>query len=332
MVELMPWDIGKDDRCPASKPWAVTNADTNRLVACHASRDSAIQQQRALYANVPESRGFTMDVQTKTVDIDIISTDDTGNGTWYGVLSDESLDRDGEELLAKDWLPLADKITFDTDHGMDVGSVVGSAVPQMLDDGRITVSGEFSSLPRGQETRTLLKEGHIDRMSVAYRNVKQADGSVMRELLNGSFVAIPSNPEAKVLAAKSITPLDVAAKKAKPLTEDTGKSLIFKALQENGQMLSPTDMIQAMHDMAYQLGAQCDSAGDMDETEGMEDKRHSLTTVESTALTAAQATVKAADKAADRAKVIAWAKAKHALLYGKDNDDAECRGIEATSC
>lgn len=51
----MPWSVDKDDRCPADKPWAVTNKDTNRLVACHPSQDAARQQQKALYANVPES-------------------------------------------------------------------------------------------------------------------------------------------------------------------------------------------------------------------------------------------------------------------------------------
>lgn len=51
----MPWNVKKDDRCPASKPWAVVNADNGRVVACHISKDSARQQQKALYANVPES-------------------------------------------------------------------------------------------------------------------------------------------------------------------------------------------------------------------------------------------------------------------------------------
>jgi hypothetical protein len=51
----VPWSVKKDDRCPASKPWAVTNKDTDRLVGCHVSQDSARQQQKALYANVPES-------------------------------------------------------------------------------------------------------------------------------------------------------------------------------------------------------------------------------------------------------------------------------------
>jgi hypothetical protein len=52
----MPWNVGKDKRCPANKPWAVTNAATGRVAGCHESKESAIKQQKALYVNVPESR------------------------------------------------------------------------------------------------------------------------------------------------------------------------------------------------------------------------------------------------------------------------------------
>lgn len=56
----MPWAIhASDDRCPVGKPWAVVNEQTNRLAGCHPNRKSAIQQQRALYANVPESNKST---------------------------------------------------------------------------------------------------------------------------------------------------------------------------------------------------------------------------------------------------------------------------------
>lgn len=52
----MPWKIIKSTRCPDSKPFALVNSETGRLVACHASQESARKQQKALYARVPESR------------------------------------------------------------------------------------------------------------------------------------------------------------------------------------------------------------------------------------------------------------------------------------
>jgi len=52
----MPYSIREDDsRCPAGKKWSVVNSDTGDLKGCHPSKDSARQQQKALYANVPDA-------------------------------------------------------------------------------------------------------------------------------------------------------------------------------------------------------------------------------------------------------------------------------------
>lgn len=55
----MPWHVIKSGSCPASKPWAVVKGHTGvdgPVVACHPSRDSAIQQLKALYASEPDAR------------------------------------------------------------------------------------------------------------------------------------------------------------------------------------------------------------------------------------------------------------------------------------
>lgn len=54
----MPWIVKKTDQCEKSKPWGVFNQATGRLVACHATQESAKKQQAALYANVEESPTF----------------------------------------------------------------------------------------------------------------------------------------------------------------------------------------------------------------------------------------------------------------------------------
>lgn len=52
----MPWNVTRDTNlCPASKPFAVTKEGTGALVACHATKEGAVQQQRALYASMPAS-------------------------------------------------------------------------------------------------------------------------------------------------------------------------------------------------------------------------------------------------------------------------------------
>ena len=147
-----------------------------------------------------------MDVIRK--DATITNTDDAFPGTFEVILSAPTKDRDGETLLPEEWKqPLPDHITFDQDHGMSVASTVGSGVPRIDEKGNLVVSGTYSSLPRAQEVRTLVKEGHINRTSVAFMSEKtQKDGTstVTRELLNGAFVAIPANREAVVLDAKGL--------------------------------------------------------------------------------------------------------------------------------
>lgn len=174
-----------------------------------------------------------MDVIRK--DATITNTDDSGPGSFEVILSAPTLDRDGDTLRSDEWkTPLPDHITFDIDHGMNVASTVGSGVPRIDEKtGNLVVSGTYSSLPRAQEVRTLVNEGHIRTTSVAFLSTKtQKDGKSVaeRELLNGAFVAIPSNREALVLASKGIK---------------------AGARNSSGDM----EHIQAIHDHAVALGA-----------------------------------------------------------------------------
>jgi hypothetical protein len=180
-----------------------------------------------------------------TKDAAIENTDDgkgDGPGTFRVILSAPTKDRDGDTLLPDEWKqPLPDHITFDQDHGMSVASTVGSGKPHIDEKGNLIVEGTYSSLPRAQEVRTLVNEGHIKTTSVAFmkEKVPQKDGSgdkYVRELLNGAFVAVPSNREALVLDSKGV---------------------------KSGARNSKTDqgMIQAIHDHAANLGAQCDAGG-----------------------------------------------------------------------
>ena len=191
-----------------------------------------------------------MNVQHK--DATITNTDEEFPGSFEVILSAPTKDRDGETLLPEEWKqPLPDHITFDADHGMTVATTVGSGGPRLTTEpmkdakgkdvpiGSMVVSGTYSSLPRAQEVRTLVNEGHIRTTSVAFMSEKSTkDGGkstkVTRELLNGAFVAIPSNREALVLASKS------AGVKA-------------------GARNSATDMehLQAIHDHASAMGADC---------------------------------------------------------------------------
>ncbi|WP_197507404.1 phage major capsid protein [Mycobacterium sp. 852002-50816_SCH5313054-b] len=130
------------------------------------------------------------------------------NGEFELILSDGSADRDGEQLKAADWeTPLPNKIHLDSDHawanGMSVPLTVGSGRPSFDSHGRIVVRGVYAGTAHGQLVRQLVNEGHLWQASVSYLEHKQPNGRVTRELLNGTFCGVPSNPNAVVISSKS---------------------------------------------------------------------------------------------------------------------------------
>lgn len=150
---------------------------------------------------MPESKMYALG------EVKSVEDDENPNGGFDVVLSSPSLDRDGEIIDAKVFDPLPEHITFDIDHGMSTATTVGSGKP-FYDGDVLRVKGTFSSIPRAQEVRTLVREGHIKTTSVAFMGAEreEKDGVThitKAELLNGAFVAIPSNRDALVLSAKS---------------------------------------------------------------------------------------------------------------------------------
>ena len=182
-----------------------------------------------------------MDVVTKNVEAQVAPVMDSTHpsGEFDVILSTDTLDRDGERLYLDEWkMPLPDHITIDSDHDMSVVSTVGSGKPFINDAGQLQVRGTFASTSHGQNVRTLVNEGHIKTVSVAFRVDKtQKDSKPQRELLNAGFVAVPANPDAVVLSSKT-------AKKDAMMSHQ-----------------------QSIHDSAVMLGAMCGAykyAGDAD--------------------------------------------------------------------
>ncbi len=52
----MPYVVRVDGRCPAAKPWGVSNQKTGDLRGCHPAKEHARSQQRALYAAEDSAR------------------------------------------------------------------------------------------------------------------------------------------------------------------------------------------------------------------------------------------------------------------------------------
>lgn len=146
-----------------------------------------------------------MDFISKAV-ADIQEADaESPHGGFTAVLSTPSLDRDGDRLHRQEWVePLPERLPLDVDHGMSVADTIGSFRPY-FDGDRLMMQATFASTPRAQEVRTLIKEGHINTVSVAFLTDKnQKDGSPRREILNAGVVACPSNRDAVILDSKAL--------------------------------------------------------------------------------------------------------------------------------
>ena len=138
-------------------------------------------------------------------EVKALDTDDP-NGAFEVVLSAPTLDRDGEVIDVRAFEPLPDSIPFHAFHNFT--DPVGRAEPFYDDDGTLHARGTYASTPRAQEIRTLVAEGVIGHTSVGFmapkREVKDGVTHITAgELLEGSFVSVPSNREAAVMAAKS---------------------------------------------------------------------------------------------------------------------------------
>lgn len=153
----------------------------------------------------------------------------TASGGYDIVLSMPTKDRDGEIIDARAFAPLpADRLPIDVDHGMTVLTTVGSGVPEYEGDALMLRDFRFASTPLGRDVQTLVDEGHVSKMSVAFmdavREVDEKDGLPhvrKAELLNAAIVAIPSNREASILAAKAAIAITDATKSAVLTENDT---------------------------------------------------------------------------------------------------------------
>ena len=131
----------------------------------------------------------------------------SGNGEFEAILSAPTLDRDGEVIDAKAFEPLPESIVIHVDHAMGVSTAVARAVPR-YDGDLLVAKGYYGSDPESQAVRQKVIDGIITTMSVGFmdaqREIKDGVTHIVKgELLEASFVSVPSNREALVLAAKS---------------------------------------------------------------------------------------------------------------------------------
>ena len=213
-----------------------------------APSDRAVRKS-LVAGNDPETSLSRRAPVTKSVDAAIRPVDSKHpNGEFVLILSKDNLDRDAENLWADEWMhPLPVKIHMDTDHafakGLSVPYTAGSGVPSITENGDLLVKGTYAGTTHGQLTRQLVNEGHIWQASVSYQTHMSDDGRVVRELLNGTFTGVPSNPEAVVLSSKA-------------KGDDSGYGENDDG-DDGSWEVGDDFLVQAIHDAAIALGAEC---------------------------------------------------------------------------
>jgi hypothetical protein len=129
-------------------------------------------------------------------------------------------------------------IPINVDHSKSVRDVIGSGRPFIDQDGNLRVKCTFSSGPEGQHIRSLVSEEHLRTVSVEFLRHKAANGQPVNELIGGAFVLVPANPAAVMLSAKTFS---------------DQLQQVIKAAADGGDAA----MVQAIHDAAAHLGADC---------------------------------------------------------------------------
>lgn len=170
------------------------------------------------------------------------SVDD--NGTWTSVASSPSIDRDGERVLPRSLTWRTPTIPVHCGHAFKVEQLVGRAKPYYDQNGFLLVDGKFNSTDLAQTTRRAVLDGSLDSMSVVMVDVKRAEGKDgVTEITGGELVAcdwvtIPSNVEARVLAARAWNP---TVAEARAMAHQAMLDLARLDLDEAGAVLRRLD-------------------------------------------------------------------------------------------
>jgi HK97 family phage prohead protease len=227
----VPYNVGKRDACPASRPWAVyRQAEGTRpeLIVnggCHATQEEALAQMRALYAKetaaaisgqepVMERGRLIVAIENKTV-TDTGPGEITGLASVYGNvdLQDDIMERGAlDRSIANHQGKAASKIPLLDWHGDSLGRLIGSAKELRSVPEGVWFKAGFSNTPEAQRARQLAQEGHLSGVSIGYLPIRQsfktAGGKNIRvlhevRLLEISLTPVPANPLAQVASVKA---------------------------------------------------------------------------------------------------------------------------------
>ncbi len=123
------------------------------------------------------------------------------------IASDETVDRSGESIPISQW----DLSNFKksprilVDHDYRVQSIVAKAPNTYVEGKTLVTEPEFHEITQiARDTRDMVESGVLDTMSVGFLRKMDEKGVITNELMEISFVAVPCNPNARMLSMKSV--------------------------------------------------------------------------------------------------------------------------------
>lgn len=163
------------------------------------------------------------------------------NGEFEAILSVPTIDRDGEVIDARAFEPLPAEIPIHKFH--DFSSPVATATP-FYDGDVLKARGTFDPDPESQAIRAKVGRS-IRYMSVGFMAATRSDEEgtphiTKAELLEASFVSVPSNREAAILAVKA-DPAFRAARMADTISAGFMPVAALRALEDLPQIPAATD-------------------------------------------------------------------------------------------
>jgi len=230
----MPWTVEHNHPACHRGEWAVVNQRAeaegrHSIEGCHATRDEALAQQRALYANEPsvgrqastrevkqmeEPRRLFAQIEAKAV-TDTGAGEITGMAAVYGNvdLQDDVLEPGSLAKSAEDWSRSKSRLPLLDWHGDSISRIIGSVSQVKSITPGVWFRAGFTNDDQGQRARQLAKDGHLSGVSIGWlpihQSLKVIGGKAVRavreaRLLEVSLTPVPANPLAQLASVKSL--------------------------------------------------------------------------------------------------------------------------------
>jgi HK97 family phage prohead protease len=130
-------------------------------------------------------------------------------GSFSAIASTGRVDRDGESIAPGALNPLPATVAVHLGHDLTAKNAVAVGIPRYERD-QLLIDATFGTDPDSQYARRKVQEGLIAAVSIAFLGKRWETRAGIKtlvegELLSVDLVSVPSNSDARILSARSLT-------------------------------------------------------------------------------------------------------------------------------